>query len=74
MPKSDERYSSLPKPKSYPTDAPSPPTKGWWIDPFPRKGGFAQRYHDGLRWTQYTSLRTMRNWSEIVEIAPPEST
>jgi hypothetical protein len=68
-----DKYSFLPRTKSFPREAPSPPTEGWWRDPFEGDGPGAQRYHDGARWTQYVSLRAMRNWPDIIEDPPHES-
>ncbi len=58
---------ALPQPKMLPPEAPEPPTAGWWVDPL-RKGPFAQRYHDGTKWTVFVSYRRGGLWSDIVEV------
>jgi hypothetical protein len=68
-----DHHSSLPRPKSFPREAPDPPAEGWWQDPFQTPGAYSQRYHDGTRWTQYVSLRAMRSWTDIAESPLPDA-
>lgn len=50
-----EDYEFLPEHPYFPDDPPDPPTAGWWRDPFRVS---SQRYHDGIRWTQYCFRQT----------------
>jgi hypothetical protein len=49
-PRDIDNYDFLPHASFIEFDPPDPVVAGWWRDPF---GGFGQRYHDGVRWTQY---------------------
>ena len=70
-PRMDHTYPFLPRTQTYPMKAPDPPTEGWWSDPFDPTSLVSQRYHDGVRWTQYVAVRSARMWSSVFEQPPP---
>jgi hypothetical protein len=70
--KMDRKYPFLPTPEVFPPEPADPPREGWWNDPF-EQTMVAQRYHDGMRWTQYVCVRTARQWTEVFEESPPPS-
>ena len=72
IPRSIDNYDFLPESSFIRFDPPDPIVSGWWEDPFSSFG--QQRYHDGVRWTQYTvhyPLRGAVTRSEIPAVARP---
>jgi hypothetical protein len=65
-PRDIDSYDFMPRPPTYPFDAPDPVVAGWWKEPFAPR--FGQRYHDGVRWTQYHFHRTPRGPSSLFEV------
>ena len=63
-PRSIDNYDFLPDAGFIAWDAPDPVVAGWWRDPF---GRYGQRYHDGVRWTQYHYFQPPRTSAILSE-------